>query len=119
MGLSLVELLTMFPECEPTERRFANSHSPSDACCQAQGPLAVEIRSRHKPQPYRGRAGRRDFHVKPAALMQESNLKYETWAFPINPMTTSLKGVSVMKLHRALKITPKPAWPLAHRIRNH
>ena len=32
-------------------------------------------------------------------------------------MTTSLKGVSSMKLHRDLSITQKSAWFLAHRIR--
>ncbi len=32
-------------------------------------------------------------------------------------MTTSLKSVSSMKLHRDLDITQKTAWHLAHRIR--
>ena len=32
-------------------------------------------------------------------------------------MTTNLKGVSSMKLHRDLGITQKSAWHLAHRLR--
>ena len=32
-------------------------------------------------------------------------------------MTTNLKGVSSLKLHRDLEITQKAAWHLAHRIR--
>ena len=32
-------------------------------------------------------------------------------------LTTSLKGVSSMKLHRDLGITQKSAWHLAHRLR--
>ena len=49
--------------------------------------------------------------------MQASNLGYQTWAIAIYLVTTSLKGVSSMKLHRDLEVTQKSAWHLAHRIR--
>ena len=43
--------------------------------------------------------------------------RYKIWAIAIYLMTTSLKGVSSMKLHRDLEITQKSAWHLAHRLR--
>ena len=49
--------------------------------------------------------------------MQGSNLGYQIWAIAIYLMTTSLKGVSSMKIHRDLGITQKSAWHLLHRIR--
>ncbi len=49
--------------------------------------------------------------------MQNSNLGYQVWAIACYLMSTNLKGVSSMKLHRDLKITQKSAWHLAHRIR--
>ncbi len=49
--------------------------------------------------------------------MQGSNLGYQTWAVTIYLLTTSIKGVSSMKLHRDLGITQKSAWHLAHRLR--
>ena len=49
--------------------------------------------------------------------MQSSKLGYQTWAVAIYLLTTSLKGVSSMKLHRDLNITQKSAWHLAHRLR--
>ena len=49
--------------------------------------------------------------------MQGSNLPLSKWALASYLMTTSLKGVSSMKLHRDLGITQKAAWHLAHRIR--
>ena len=49
--------------------------------------------------------------------MEGSNLGYQTWALAAYLLTTSLKGVSSMKLHRDLGITQKTAWHLAHRIR--
>ncbi|MDE2769830.1 MAG: IS1595 family transposase [Bacteroidota bacterium] len=49
--------------------------------------------------------------------MQRSNLGYQVWAIAIYIMSTGIKGVSSMKLHRDLNITQKTAWHLAHRIR--
>ena len=49
--------------------------------------------------------------------MQSSKLGYQTWAIAAYLVTTNLKGVSSMKLHRDLEITQKSAWHLAHRLR--
>ncbi len=49
--------------------------------------------------------------------MEGSSLGYQTWALAICILTTSLKGVSSLKLHRELGITQKSAWHLAHRLR--
>ena len=49
--------------------------------------------------------------------MDSSNLGFQTWAIASYLMTTSLKGVSSMKLHRDLDITQKSAWYLAMRLR--
>ncbi len=49
--------------------------------------------------------------------MEGSNLGCQVWAIAIYLMTTSLKSVSSMKLHRDLAITQKSAWMLAHKIR--
>ena len=38
-------------------------------------------------------------------------------AFAVYLVTTNLKGVSSMKLHRDLGVSQKTAWHLAHRIR--
>ena len=49
--------------------------------------------------------------------MEASNLGYQVWVIAIYMMTTSLKGVSSMRLHRDLDISQKSAWHLAHRLR--
>ena len=49
--------------------------------------------------------------------MDSSNLGFQTWAFAVYLLTTSLKGASSMKLHRDLRVTQRTAWHLAHRIR--
>ena len=57
------------------------------------------------------------FSVKTYSLMHSSPLPLKTWGLALYLLTTNLKGVSSMKLHRDLGITQKTAWFLAHRIR--
>ena len=49
--------------------------------------------------------------------MQSANIGYQGWLYAIYLLTTNLKSVSSMKLHRELDITQSSAWHLAHRIR--
>ena len=67
--------------------------------------------------PYRYRGCGKRFSVRTGSVMAESKLGYQVWAIAIYLLTTGLKGVSSMKLHRDLGSTQKSAWHLAHRIR--
>ena len=67
--------------------------------------------------PYWCSACRSYFSVKLGTLMQGSNLPMRKWAIAIYLVTTNLKGVSSMKLHRDLEIAQKNAWHMLHRIR--
>ena len=60
---------------------------------------------------------RKHFSVRTESVMARSKLGYQDWVIAIFLLTTSLKGVSSMKLHRDLGITQKSAWHLAHRLR--
>ena len=60
---------------------------------------------------------RKHFSVRTESVMTRSKLGYQDWVIAIFLLTTSLKGVSSMKLHRDLGITQKSAWHLAHRLR--
>ena len=57
------------------------------------------------------------FSLKTGTPMEGSKLSYQVWVIAIYLLTTNLKGVSSMKLHRDLGVTQKTAWHLAHRIR--
>ena len=49
--------------------------------------------------------------------MHGSNLPVRKWLYAVYFLSTSLKGVSSMKLHRDLGISQKSAWYMAQRIR--
>ena len=90
---------------------------PDGIECPKCGSDRIQHGGAHKSQDYRCRDCRRWFSVKTDTVMQGSNLGYQTWLLAIYLMSTSLKGVASMKLHRDLGITQKSAWHLAHRIR--
>ncbi len=85
--------------------------------CPRCGDTSVQTGAAHKTMPYRCRGCRKRFSSRTGSAMESSNLGFQTWAIAIYLVTTSLKGVSSMKLHRDLVITQKSAWHLAHRIR--
>ena len=49
--------------------------------------------------------------------MEASNIPLRKWVFAIYLLTTGIKGVSSMKLHRDLGVTQKTAWFMSQRIR--
>ena len=90
---------------------------PHGAVCPRCESTNVQTGAKHPAMPYRCRACGSRFSVKTGTVMEGSNLGCQTWAIAIYQLTTNLKGVSSMKLHRDLGITQKSAWHLAHRIR--
>lgn len=116
-GLSLAQLFKMFPDDETAERWLVQQRWPDAVGCPKCGSINIQERKTRKPQPYRCRDCRRDFSVKTDSLMHSSPLGCQKWVIAIYLVTTNLKGVSSMKLHRDLGISQKSAWHLLHRIR--
>ena len=118
-GISLTKLFRMFPDDAAAEKWFAKQRWDNKPTCPHCGSTNVQSGTKHKTMPYRCREKEcaKRFSVKTGTVMQASNLGYQSWAIAIYLVTTSLKGVSSMKLHRDLEITQKSAWHLAHRIR--
>ena len=116
-GLTLAQLLRMFPDDATAEAWFVKTRWPHGIACPHCGSVKVgEVKNR-KPAPYRCRDCRKFFSVKTKTLMHSSNLGLQTWAIAYYLLATGIKGTSSMKLHRDLGITQKSAWFLAHRIR--
>ena len=118
-GMSLFEIMDIFPDDSAAERWFVETRWPDGASCPYCGSANVQTGARHKTMPYRCReadCGKR-FSVRTGTAMEASNIGYRKWAIAYYLFATSLKGVSSMKLHRDLKITQKSAWFMAHRIR--
>ena len=117
-GITLAAIFKIFPDGAAAEAWFVKSRWPEQPACPYCGSIDILSGAKHKTMPFRCRekeCGKR-FSVRTRTLMDSSNISYQNWAVAIFLMTTSLKGVSSMKLHRDLGITQKSAWFMAHRI---
>ena len=118
-GLSIPEFFKMFHDNATAEVWFVERRWPNGIYCPRCGSLKVKTKTKHKTMPFRcgERVCGRYFSTKTGTFMEASNLGFQTWLFAIYLISTSLKSVSSMKLHRDVSITQKTAWHLAHRIR--
>ena len=117
-GLSLVRAVKKFSDEAKAEAWFVERRWPDGIDCLYCGGRNVSPRKSKRVTPvYRCNPCKRDFTVKTGTIMHDSKLKLSTWALAFYLLSTNLKGVSSMKLHRDLEITQKSAWHLAHRIR--
>ena len=118
-GVSLIDLFKMFPDDAAAEAWFIRTRWPAGICCHYCGSERVLVGAKHKTMPYRCREKgcRKRFSVRTGTVLQSSKLGFQTWAIAIYLVTTNLKGISSMKLHRELNITQRSAWHLAHRLR--
>lgn len=116
-GLSIVELIEMFPDNATAERWFEEQRWPAGRFCPTCASIDTYETKKRKPMPYRCRDCGEYFSVKKGTVMQDSNIPLRKWALAIYMMVTGIKGTSSMKLHRDLKMSQSSAWFMMHRIR--
>ena len=116
-GISLLKLTEMFPDEAAARQWFEEVRWAAGRYCGHCGSTRTHAVASGRPMPYRCSDCRKYFSVRTGTPMQSSRLPLRKWVFAMYLMTTSLKGVSSMKLHRDLEITQKTAWYLGQRIR--
>ena len=116
-GVSLLEFLDAVPDETAARRWFEARVWPEGRHCPRCGSTDTHEASGTSGQPYRCRDCRRTFSVRTGTALERSKVPLRKWALAIYLFTTSLKGVSSMKLHRDLFVTQRTAWFMLHRIR--
>ena len=118
-GITLKQFIKTYPTDAKAEQWFIKQRWPTGICCPFCGSLNVQTGCKHA-MPFRCReraCGRKRFSTKTRTVMEGSKIGYQDWLIAMFLLTTSLKGVSSMKLHRDIGVTQKTAWFLAHRLR--
>ncbi len=116
-GISLFEVMDMFPDNHTAELWFAEIRWPNGPTCPHCLSDNVQSNCSHPSMPYRCRSCRKRFSVRVGSVMQDTKIGYRKWAVAIYLLSTCIKGISSMKLSRELRITQKSAWHLLHRLR--
>jgi len=117
-GLSIVEIMDMFPTEDSARRWF-------EGIVWKQGRVCPHCGSTHTSEspcetasvPYYCHDCQKQFSVRKGTVMEGSPLPFRKWVLAIYLHMTSLKGVSSMKLHRDIGVTQKTAWFMLQRIR--
>ena len=109
-GISLIQIMQMFPDNASAEKWFTEQRWPNGVCCPECGSLNVQAGCKHKTMPYRCREKEcaLKFSVKTGTVMEGSKIGYREWIIGAFEIMTNLKSVSSMKLHRDLAITQNP-----------
>ena len=118
-GLSLIQLLKMFPDEQTARNWYEQQVWPQGPYCPKCGTFNVQSGIKHPTMTHRCRdcPKRPMFSVRTGTILQSSKLSFQVWVIAIYLFTTGIKGTSSMKLHRDLDVTYKTAWHLAHRLR--
>ena len=116
-GITLIQLFDKFPNDEVAEQWFIESRWPDGIRCTYCYSDNIKTGISHRTMPFRCNTCKKQFSVKTNSVMHASKIGYQKWAIAIYLVSTSLKGVSSMKLHRDLGITQKSAWHMLQRIR--
>ena len=122
IGISIKELSESLPEDSTGEAWFAEQRWPDKIEYQLSGSDRELISDSHKLRMFRFKDHRncdKRFSVKTETVLECVKIGYEDWLIATLTfmLTTSLKSVSPMQLHRDLEITQKPTRFLAHRLR--
>jgi len=116
-GLTIMQLLHMFPDDATAERWFEERRWPDGRYCPDCGSLNTAVCKDRKPMPYRCRDCRGHFSVRKGTSMQSSKIGLREWIVGLFLMSTNIKGTASMKVYRDLGIRQGTAWFIMQRIR--
>ena len=118
-GLTFFDIMEMFGTEQRARRWFEVQRWPDGTFCPHCGSLNVQSDIKHRTMTHRCRdcPNKPMFSLKTGTVMQSSKLGYRPWVIAIYSLSTNLKGISSMRLHRELGISQKSAWHLLHRLR--
>ena len=116
-GLTIVQLMEMFPDEESATRWFEESLWGDQRCCGKCGSTNTREVPNARPMPYWCSDCRSYFSVRTGTPLARSKIPMRKWAIAIYLCLTSLKSVSSMKLHRDIGVSQPAAWFMLHRIR--
>ena len=116
-GLSLIEIMDMFPSEEAATKWFESVVWSDGRTCGKCGSDNTREVKNAKPMPYWCTDCRSYFSVRTGTALERSRVPLRKWAIAIYLEMTNLKSVSSMKLHRDIKVTQSTAWFMLHRLR--
>ena len=113
-----MQLKDRFPDNESAEKWLEEQRwGESIRCPKCNSDNVKFNKGKSRKEPYRCGDCRAFYSVRTDTILHKSKVSLREWVFAMYFISTSLKGVSSMKLHKDLGRTQKTAWLLAQKIR--
>ena len=109
-GMSILELMDMFPTEAVATAWFESIIWPDGRCCPHSGSVSMSEVPNAKPMPYWCSDCRSYFSARTGTAIANSKVPIRKWVIAIYLCLTSLKGMSSLKLHRDLRVSQPTAW---------
>ena len=116
-GISLVELLELYPDEKSVVNWFESVRWSEGRYCPHCGSLEIYAVRSIKPMPYWYRDCRSYFSVRTGTVVRKFEGADEEMVVCHLPVRDQSQGVSSMKLHRDINVTQKTAWFMLNRVR--
>ena len=113
---TLIEAIRYFADPNVALRTMVELRWPDGVICPTCGP---PTRSSSRPAGFGSarRTSARQFSVKVGTIFEDCPIGLGKWFAAIWMVANCKNGISSYEMHRALGVTQKTAWFMAHRIR--
>jgi transposase-like protein len=114
---TLQEAVKYFADADTAHNFLVSMRWPDGVECPRCSSDNVAYTAKRRVWTCSGCPGRRQFSIRVGTIMEDSPISLDKWLVAMWLIISAKNGISSYELHRALGVTQKSAWFLAHRIR--
>jgi transposase-like protein len=115
---TLQEAILFYADPDNCLRQLVSKRWPSGVVtCPRCGSERVKFNASRRTWQCSTHHSRREFSVKVGTIFEDSPLGLDKWLTALWMIVSDKNGISSYEIHRALNVTQKTAWFMAHRIR--
>jgi transposase-like protein len=114
---SLQEAIVFFSNPDNCTQYLAVRRWPNGVICPGCGSDRVSYNAARRTWKCSTHHSKREFSIKIGTIFADSALGLDKWLTAMWMLTNCKNGISSCEIGRALKVTQKTAWFMAHRIR--
>jgi len=115
--ISLQEAILYFSNPDNCIQYLAVRRWPNGVICPGCGSDSVSYNAARHTWKCSTHHSKREFSIKVGTIFAESAIGLDKWLTAMWMLTNCKNGISSCEIGRALKVTQKTAWFMAHRIR--
>ena len=114
---TLIEAIEHFADFENCRAFMVALRWPNGVACPTCGSLDVTWMAKYRRFRCREKHASPQFTLKTGTVFEDSPIPLHKWLIALWQVVNAKNGISSCEIHRAIGVTQKTAWFMAHRIR--